>query len=249
MEQVKVEMSYDYDDDGNVDLISTRIYDNGTDYDIANINTWQILSEGTKYYSDGVLKQYVTSLNLCDSNLNGRMDLGDFAKIRSGQGTTEGATLLTGDTNEDGAVDSEDYDNFMGQFGNRTLIRGVDTVLTGANDIPVVKVFADGHREIYIYADGPFTEDDLDASGILKPGDVVVDRTVPAAPEAEDPRSAPEAQTSEASAILQADPDASAVFEARQAAQGAAGKRRRSKLKFLNDLKGKKTKYLDWAKD
>jgi|GEM_PF-5780592 len=245
--QVKEDMSYDYNDDGNVDLIATRVYDNGTDYDITNINTWQILSEDIKYYDSGVLKKYVTAHNPCDFNLNGRVELSDFSIVRSYRETAEGATLLRGDTNADGAVDSEDYDNFNGQFGKRILVRGVDTLLNDTNGNPLVQIFADGHREIYIYTDGPFTEDDLLASGILKEGDIVVDRTVPAAPEAEEPINDTEEQVNNAPAP--AIPGDQEVISRLQTQESAAGARRNTrKFKFYNELKGKKTKYLDWLK-
>jgi len=242
--QVKEEMSYDYDDDGNVDLISTRVYDNGTDYDIGNIDTWELLSEGTKYYVSGVLKQYVTARNPCDFNLDGYVGSADLSMFKSNFGIRENVTCLNGDVNGDEKVNLTDFSILRSQFGKRTLLQGVevDTLLNDEDGNVIVKIFADGHREIYIYADGPFTEDDLDASGILKPGDVVVDRTVPAAPEA--PQGAPEAQITEAPAA-QINQDAVAMLEARQAAQGAAGKRRNGKLKFYNELKGKRAKYLD----
>jgi len=245
--QVKVGMSYDYDDDGNVDLISTRVYNNGADYDIGNINTWELLSEGRKYYKNGVLKTYVTSLNKSDFNLDGRVDLNDFAILRRNYDTAASATRLIGDANGDGKVNHEDLSVFASQWGNRSLSHSENTMLYDVNGNLVVKIFADdGHREIYVYTDGLFTEDDVLASGILNPEDVIVDRTVAASPE--DLQGAPEELVSEASA-KQVNPDAVAMLEARQTAQGAAGKRRRSKFRFLNELKGKKARYLDWAKD
>jgi len=170
-----------------------------------------------------------------DSNLNGRADISDLAKIRSGQGTTEGATWLDGDTNGDGAIDSEDYANFMNRFGTRSpSAGGTDTLLFDENGRLVVRIFADdGHREIYTYTDGLFTGEELEAFGILNLGDEIVDRTGAPAPEAL------------AAPVIQGNQDVISILEIQ--AQTSAGKKSKSPLKFLNELKGgrKGCKYLD----
>jgi len=242
--QVKINMSYDYNDDSNIDLISTRVYNNDADYDIENIGTWELLSESSKYYKNGVFKRFVTSLYESDFNLDGRVDLNDFAILRSRYGTTEGATRLTGDTNRDGRVDSEDYGNFVGQFGLRNLLQGADIVLKDKGDNVVVKIFAsDGHREIYIYTDGLFTEEDLLVSGILNPTDVIIDNTVSAAPE-NLVENGEESVVN--SATILGDQEVIARLETQTE---TIATRNKSKFTYYSDLKPRKTKYLDWLKN
>jgi len=241
--RVKEDMSYDYDDDGNIDLISTRIYTNDIDYNIENINTWEILSESSKYYKNGILNKYVTLLLSGDFNLDGRVDLSDFAIIVGNFGRTEGATRLTGDTNRDEKVDGEDLNDFASQFGNRNLLREADTLLTDTNGNSVVKIFASGnHREIHIYTDGLFTEEDVLVSGILKQGDVIIDNTAPEAPENS-------AENIEEPVVNAATiPGDQEVLARLAIAEELTASRNTSKLTYYNELKSK-SKYLDWLKN
>ena len=51
--QVKQDMSYDYDNDGTKELVSSKIYNNGADYNISHIGSWQILHSYTYYLDSG----------------------------------------------------------------------------------------------------------------------------------------------------------------------------------------------------
>jgi len=113
-------------------------------------------------------------LNESDFNLDGRVDLYDFVRIRANFGATEGATRLTGDTNTDGKVDIEDYRDFVSQLGRGSFSTSGDTLLYDDASNLVVKIFnSDGHREIYTYEDGLFTAQEVMDADIIGAGDVI----------------------------------------------------------------------------
>ena len=199
-----------------------------------------------EYDASGALIDTKMMLLTCDFNLDGRVDLHDFAILRSNYVTVEGATRLTGDTNRDGTADPEDYNNFVGQFGLTNLPAVGNTLLHDEDGNLVIKIFEDdGHKIVYIYEGGLFTAADVLAAGITGPNDFIVDYTIGGSPEVE-PEESFEGPADEEPAAI---PGNQEVLARLAVEEEPARKRDTNKFTFFNQLKPGRTKYLDELKN
>jgi hypothetical protein len=168
---MKVNMSYDYDDDGDIDPIYSRIYKNGSDYDIANLNTWRLSTE-TNYLTGTTY--YYRSLLTCDFNLDGKVDYRD-ASILGANWLRSGKTFLKGDANGDGKVNDKDAAILAAHWHQDQRAPSGVTILNDRNGKPIVTIYEDGHREIHVYPNGMFTVEDVLTAHIMLDGDVILE--------------------------------------------------------------------------
>jgi len=197
-----------------------------------------------EYDGVGTLVDSKIMLRTCDFNLDGRIDLYDFAILRSNYGTVEGATRLTGDANRDGAVDVLDYGDLISQFGGGSLPSTGNRMLHDQDGNLVIKIFEDdGHKIIYIYEGGLFTKADVEASSIYNPAvDFIVDYTeVPPAPDGDEGFEEPE----DGEPVVQINQEVLARIAVEEE---ATRKKDTSKFSFFNQLKPGRSKYLDELK-
>ena len=200
-----------------------------------------------EYNELGEFVETRTMLLVSDFNLDGRVDLSDFAIIRRNFGTAVGATRLTGDTNRDGKVDSADYGKFISQLGRRNIPSEGDTILYDADgNLVIYIVVNEGYKIIFLYDGGLFTRADVEASGIKNPQDYIVDP----------PSGSPATELEESFEETEEPADNEPVIQGDQEVlarlaveEESAAKRDTSDLTYYNDLKSKKTKYLDWLKN